>query len=95
MIRKLTQFTCNADDKEEVRRIVERTIDRLIEATQGLNLLHSRLNLMDVRHDDFRSDANLQEHTLSLQSMAKGLQEAVTSGGYLDQHFDRVLGEGE
>ena len=93
MPKYLRKFTCAADDKEEVRRAVGRTIDRLIEAVQGLNFLCVRLDLMDVRHDDFYSDANLREHTLALQSMAEDLQEAITTGGFLDQHFDRALGE--
>lgn len=85
----LSKFECDAESKEQVRRMVVRTIDDLIQATQRLNILRQRLNLMDVRHDDFCTDADLKEHTLALQEMAKELQEAIRTGSYLDQHFDR------
>jgi len=83
------KLTCTKDDKEYAKRCIVRIVDEIESSESRLEAFISKLNLMDVRHDDFASDADLQEFRLSLRDMSKTLMDTVQPGGYLDQHFDR------
>ena len=81
------------DDQDYAARRLIRAVDEIDVAVSHLELLLNRLNLMDVRHDDFASDADLREHMLNLKAISSALHDATDRSGPL-AHFTRGNADG-
>ncbi|MEM9584822.1 MAG: hypothetical protein AAGA08_17050 [Pseudomonadota bacterium] len=84
---------CSEDGQAYAARRLIRTVDDINNAVSTLEAFMQQLNIMDVRHDDFASDADLREHLLSLKAISKALHDAAQPGGPLE-HFERSQAEG-
>lgn len=70
---------------DEISRLAEQQLARASEdidiAIHRLETFMNSLNLMDIRHDDFASDACLVEHLKSLKAISKSIFDSSKPWG--------------